>query len=103
MASRQSDKPNPFHYAQRTVDVAWAGLWLDEGWPERRCSGGVSEEACSWVEATTAVWAVKASSCIQFRGGARTVLRTGRIVTLHPWEGTVGKPASALGETSGIR
>ena len=28
------------------------------------------------------------------------MLRTGRIVTLHPWEGTVGKPASAHGETS---
>jgi hypothetical protein len=32
------------------------------------------------------------------RVGAKTVLRTGRILTLHPWEGTVGKPVSALGE-----
>src|ERR1700685_856098 len=28
------------------------------------------------------------------------VLRTGRILTLHPWEVTVGKPARALGELS---
>jgi hypothetical protein len=34
------------------------------------------------------------------RDGTKTVLRTGRIVTLHPWEGTVGKPTSALGEPS---
>jgi hypothetical protein len=36
------------------------------------------------VESTPSVGAVKASSCSQFRVGARTVLRTGRIVTLHP-------------------
>jgi hypothetical protein len=31
LASRRSDKPNPFYYAQRTVDVASARLWLLEG------------------------------------------------------------------------
>lgn len=31
LASRRSDKPNPVYYAQRTVDVASARLWLLEG------------------------------------------------------------------------
>lgn len=31
LASRRSDKPNPIYYAQRTVDVATARLWLLEG------------------------------------------------------------------------
>ena len=31
LAARRSDKPNPFYYAQRTVDVASAHLWLLEG------------------------------------------------------------------------
>ena len=31
LASRRSDKPNPVYYAQRTVDVASARLWLIEG------------------------------------------------------------------------
>jgi len=31
LASRRSDKPNPTYYAQRTVDVASARLWLLEG------------------------------------------------------------------------
>jgi len=31
LASRRSDKPNPIYYAQRTVDVASARLWLLEG------------------------------------------------------------------------
>ena len=31
LASRRSDKPNPLYYAQRTVDVAAARLWLIEG------------------------------------------------------------------------
>lgn len=31
LASRRSDKPNPIYYAQRTVDVASARLWLIEG------------------------------------------------------------------------
>ncbi len=31
LASRRSDKPNPAYYAQRTVDVASARLWLLEG------------------------------------------------------------------------
>jgi len=33
LASRRSDKPNPLYYAQRTIDVASAKLWLDEGVP----------------------------------------------------------------------
>jgi hypothetical protein len=31
LASRRSDKPNPTYYAQRTVDMASARLWLMEG------------------------------------------------------------------------
>jgi hypothetical protein len=31
LASRRADKPNPLYYAQRTVDVASARLWLSEG------------------------------------------------------------------------
>jgi len=31
LAGRRSDKPNPLYYAQRTVDVASAHLWLLEG------------------------------------------------------------------------
>lgn len=31
LASRRSDKPNPVYYAQRTIDVASARLWLLEG------------------------------------------------------------------------
>ncbi len=31
LASRRSDKPNPLYYAQRTVDIASARLWLTEG------------------------------------------------------------------------
>jgi len=33
LASRRTDKPNPLYYAQRTVDVASARLWLIEGIP----------------------------------------------------------------------
>ena len=33
LASRRTDKPNPLYYAQRTVDVASARLWLIEGVP----------------------------------------------------------------------
>jgi hypothetical protein len=31
LASRRSDKPNPLYYAQRTIDIASARLWLLEG------------------------------------------------------------------------
>ncbi len=31
LASRRADKPNPLYYAQRTIDVASAQLWLIEG------------------------------------------------------------------------
>ena len=33
LADRRTDKPNPLYYAQRTVDVASARLWLIEGVP----------------------------------------------------------------------
>jgi hypothetical protein len=33
LASRRAEKPNPLYYAQRTVDVASARLWLIEGVP----------------------------------------------------------------------
>jgi hypothetical protein len=33
LASRRSNKPNPLYYAQRTVDMASARLWLLEGAP----------------------------------------------------------------------
>jgi len=33
LALRRSDKANPFYYAQRTVDVASARLWLADGVP----------------------------------------------------------------------
>ncbi len=33
LASRRADKPNPHYYAQRTVDMASACLWLLEGAP----------------------------------------------------------------------
>jgi hypothetical protein len=31
LASRRSDKPNPLYYAQRTIDIASARLWLLDG------------------------------------------------------------------------
>ena len=31
LAVRRADKPNPLYYAQRTVDMASARLWLLEG------------------------------------------------------------------------
>jgi RepB DNA-primase from phage plasmid len=34
LASRRSDKPNPLYYAQRTVDVASARLWMLDGIPQ---------------------------------------------------------------------
>ncbi|MGA7791846.1 MAG: hypothetical protein WCA19_02330, partial [Candidatus Acidiferrales bacterium] len=33
LAACRADKPNPLYYAQRTVDVASARLWLIEGVP----------------------------------------------------------------------
>jgi hypothetical protein len=33
LAERRSDKPNPLYYAQRTVDIASARLWLLESIP----------------------------------------------------------------------
>jgi hypothetical protein len=65
LASRRSDKPNPLYYAQRTIDVASARLWLIEGsslgdiiamLEARRCSE-IPAAVCSaraWEIATTA-------------------------------------------------
>ncbi len=55
LASRRSDKPNPLYYAQRTVDVASARLWLIEGIAhddviamlESRCRTELSAACCS--------------------------------------------------------
>jgi len=33
LASRRADKPNPLYYAQRTIDMASARIWLLEGAP----------------------------------------------------------------------
>jgi hypothetical protein len=33
LAERRADKPSPLYYAQRTVDIASARLWLLEGAP----------------------------------------------------------------------
>jgi hypothetical protein len=35
LAARRSDKPDPHHYAQRTVDVASARIWVVEGIPQK--------------------------------------------------------------------
>jgi hypothetical protein len=55
LAERRPDKPNPLYYAQRTVDVASARMWLAEGVPmaevitmlqvRRRCE--ISSALCS--------------------------------------------------------
>jgi hypothetical protein len=42
LASRRSDKPNPLYYAQRTIDVASARLWLVEG--------GIFEDVIAMLE-----------------------------------------------------
>jgi hypothetical protein len=55
LASRRADKPNPLYYAQRTVDMASARLWLLEGAPiddvitmlERRREFEVPAALCS--------------------------------------------------------
>jgi len=55
LASRRSDKPNPNYYAQRTVAMASARLWLREGTAisdviamlEARREGQISSATCS--------------------------------------------------------
>ena len=110
LTSRRANRPNFMHYAQRTVDVTLVRLWLVESVPiddvvtplegRRRLEIPLALCRACAREPPASARAVKALSCIQFRARATTVLRTGRILTLHPWEGTVGKPASALGEPS---
>jgi hypothetical protein len=55
--------------------------------PEGPSNGAAEERAkksVAGVESTGSTQVLKTGFCIQFRVGARTVLRTGRIVTLHP-------------------
>src|SRR5947209_3953465 len=40
--------------------------------------------------------------CTQFRAGARTVLRTGRILTLHPFEGAAERPEALRSDPFGM-
>jgi len=110
LTSRRADKRNSLYHAHRTADVASARLRLGESIPmddvvmllevRRRLEIPLALCRARARKPTAYERAVKALSWIQFRARATTVLRTGRIVTLHPWEGTVGKPASALGEPS---
>jgi hypothetical protein len=87
-------------------DVASARLRLGESIPiddasySLKVGADLRSSALVRGKPTDYARTVKALSRIQFRARGRTVLRTGRIVTLHPWEGTVGKPASAIGERS---
>jgi hypothetical protein len=108
LTSRRANRPNFMRYARRTVDSTLVRRRLVESGPiddvvtplegRRRLEIPLTLYRACVREPPASAGAVKAVSCIQFRAGARTVLRTGRIVTLHPWEGTVGKLASALGE-----
>ena len=43
LASRRADKPRPLYYAQRTVDIASARLWLIQGIP----MDDICHDACS--------------------------------------------------------
>jgi hypothetical protein len=40
--------------------------------------------------------------CSQFCGNAGTVLRTGRILTLHPFEGAVERPEALQSDSFGM-
>ena len=55
--------------------------------PSKDSGGADAKKPTAGVESTVSVRVLKACSCIQFRGNAETVLRTGRISTLHPFEG----------------
>jgi hypothetical protein len=76
LASRRSDKPNPLYYAQRTVDVASARLWMLEGVPhedivtmlESRRRFEISTTLCSArareITATTARMIARNKNCL---------------------------------------
>jgi hypothetical protein len=97
LTSRRADRPNFMYYAQRTVDVASVRLWLVESVPIddvvtplevwRRLEIPLALCRACAREPPASALAVNALSCIQFRVGARTVLRTGSMLTLHPFEG----------------
>ena len=89
LASRRSDKRNSLYHAQRTADVASARLRLGESIPiddvvtllevRRRFEIPLALCRARARKPTAYARAVQALSWIQFRAGARTVLRTGRI------------------------
>jgi hypothetical protein len=58
LAERRPDKPNPLYYAQRTVDIASARLWLLEGVP--LCDVVTMLEARRRFEISTALNLVRA-------------------------------------------
>ena len=41
---------------------------------------------------------LRACCCIRFRGGAKTVLRTGCMLTLHPFEGAAERSEALQGD-----
>jgi len=51
LASRRSDKPNPLYYAQRTVDLASARLWLTEGTSIEDVIAELEDRRCSEISA----------------------------------------------------
>lgn len=52
LASRRSDKSNPLYYAQRTVDVASAKLWLSAGVPIAEVIRMLERRRCSEIPAS---------------------------------------------------
>ena len=52
LASRRSDKPNPLYYAQRTVDMASARLWLSEGRSVEQVTAALEDRRSSEIPAT---------------------------------------------------
>ncbi len=58
LASRRADKPNPLYYAQRTVDVASARLWMIEG--IRFDDVIIMLESPCWFELPTALCSARA-------------------------------------------
>jgi len=58
LASRRSDKPNPLYYAQRTVDIASARLWLTGGTAIEDVIAELEDRRCS--EITAALCSVRA-------------------------------------------
>jgi hypothetical protein len=110
LTSHHADRPNSVYYAQKTADVASATLRLGESIPIDNAVillGGRRR-----LEVPSVLSSARARKAYRLCAGGEAMIRTlclcpskncassGRILTLHPFEGTVGKPASALGETS---